>query len=245
MRVPRIFEPAEKIYPGQEFALGEDGSGHVGRVLRMLPGMKLTIFNGTGTDYPAVITGVSKREVTVRISGERKILNESPLRIILGQVISRGDKMDFTIQKAVELGVSEIVPLSSRYCGVRLPADRMEKKCDQWRKIIISACEQCGRSIVPALSNVMSIEEFLDYRSTSPCLNLHPRADVSIGRMKMDLSDGVRLIIGSEGGLSDEEIALTREKGCTEVLLGPRVLRTETAALTAISILQNCYGDMK
>jgi 16S rRNA (uracil1498-N3)-methyltransferase len=245
MRIPRIFEPREIIAPEDEFSLGEDGSGHVGRVLRMQEGMKLVIFNGTGTDYPAVITAVTRKEVTVKITEAVKISNESPLSIILGQVISRGEKMEFTIQKAVELGVAEITPLNSRYCGVRLPADRLEKKCDQWRKIIISACEQCGRSVIPKLNPVMTLEEFLDYKTSAPCLNLHPRAPTSISGMKEDLSNGVRLIIGSEGGLSQEEIELARSKGCTEVLLGPRVLRTETAALTAISILQNCYGDMK
>ena len=243
MRIPRIFDEKPNIAIGSQFELGEDGSGHVGRVLRKQPGDQLTVFNGTGWDFPSVITSVSKKAVAVKVLDQKKVENESKLKIHLGQVISRGDKMDFTIQKAVELGVAEITPLMSEFCGVRLDQKRLEKKTEQWRRIVISACEQCGRSVIPALHRPTTLDGFMASSDTL-CLNLHPRAERSIAGLNRDLSSGVRLVIGSEGGLSPEEIEHLRQLGCQEVLLGPRVLRTETAALCAISILQCCYGDM-
>ena len=158
MRNVRIFDEKPDISVGCGFQLGEDGSGHVGRVLRMQMGDELTVFNGSGWDYRSVITEVSKKAVAVKVLDQKKVENESKLKIHLGQVISRGDKMDFTIQKAVELGVSEITPLLSEFCGVRLDRSRLEKKTQQWRKIVISACEQCGRSVIPALHHPRSEE---------------------------------------------------------------------------------------
>ncbi len=244
MRIPRIFEPTANLQIDQELDLSTDGAEHVGRVLRMLPGEQIRVFNGTGCDYSAIITSADKRKVKVRLTEKSAIENESPLQIILGQVLSRGDKMEFTIQKAVELGVSAITPLTSRYCGVKLDQERLNKKYQQWQKIIISACEQCGRSIIPKLNPLSSLEQFIDQNSGITCLTFHPYANQSIAQLAISQNATIKLIVGSEGGLSSEEIELTRKLGCKEVLLGPRVLRTETAALCAISILQSCYGDL-
>ncbi|MDO2950287.1 16S rRNA (uracil(1498)-N(3))-methyltransferase [Aeromonas simiae] len=242
MRIPRIYEAA-RLAPGLTLPLGEEAANHVGRVLRMQPGHELVLFNGGDQEYPAVIRTVTKKGVEVEVTGARDNPVESPLAIHLGQVISRGDKMDFTIQKAVELGVTAITPLFSERCGVKLPADRLEKKREQWQKIVISACEQCGRSRVPEVRMPMELADWMREETPDLKLNLHPRAEYSINTLPAP-EHGVRLLIGPEGGLSEQEIAATVEHGFKEMLLGPRVLRTETAALTVITALQCRFGDL-
>lgn len=242
MRIPRIYEPA-RLALGLILPLSEDGANHIGRVLRMQPGQELVLFNGGDEEFPAVIRAVTKKGVEVEVTAVTENRVESPLALHLGQVISRGDKMDFTIQKAVELGVTCITPLFSERCGVKLPADRLEKKREQWQKIVISACEQCGRSRVPEVRMPMELDAWMREETAELKLNLHPRAEYSISTLPAP-EHGVRLLIGPEGGLSEREIADTVEQGFKEMLLGPRVLRTETAALTVITALQCRFGDL-
>ena len=168
---------------------------------------------------------------------------ESPLYFHLGQVISRGEKMEFTIQKSVELGVNVITPLFSSRCGVKLGGERLDKKLQQWQKIAIAACEQCGRNRIPEIRPAMDLSHWLAEETTELKLNLHPRAHHSVNTLPPPDS-GVRLLVGPEGGLSDEEIEQARARGFVDILLGPRVLRTETAALTAITALQCRFGDL-
>lgn len=223
--------------------LSDDAFGHVIRVLRLKVGDEITFFNGDGNDYQATLTEVNKKQAKADIKSTAIISNESPLNIHLGQGISRGDRMDFTLQKSVELGVNSITPLFTERCGVKLNAERLEKKRQQWQKIVISACEQSGRSVVPQVRQPMALQEWLDEATQALKINLHPRANHSI--MGLPLScERVRLLIGPEGGLTDEEIELAGAANYTEVLLGPRVLRTETAALTAITALQCKFGDL-
>ncbi|MDW2328972.1 16S rRNA (uracil(1498)-N(3))-methyltransferase, partial [Vibrio sp. 1401] len=186
---------------------------------------------------------VSKKNVLVDVTERVESNIESPLDLHLGQVISRGDKMEFTIQKSVELGVNTITPLISERCGVKLDQKRFEKKLAQWQKIAISACEQCGRNVVPEIRPIMSLEQWCQEEYDGLKLNLHPRAKYSINTLPTPV-EKVRLLIGPEGGLSSEEIDMTREYQFEETLLGPRVLRTETAALTAITALQVRFGDL-
>lgn len=242
MRVPRIYHP-DTIQDVGLLTLSEDASGHVGRVLRMKPGQEVLLFDGSGAEFPAVISEVTKKSVQVTISERIERNSESPLDIHLGQVVSRGDKMEFTIQKSVELGVNTITPLISERCGVKLDAKRFEKKLQQWQKIAIAACEQCGRNIVPQIRPIMKLEEWCGEQDDALKLNLHPRAKYSINTLPQPINK-VRLLIGPEGGLSAEEIAMTEEYQFEETLLGPRVLRTETAALTAITALQVRFGDL-
>lgn len=242
MRVPRIYHP-EAITLLGELALDEDAAGHVGRVLRMKPGQEVLLFDGTDHEYPASITEVTKKSVTVSISEKISKSIESPLNLHLGQVISRGDKMEFTIQKSVELGVNTITPLVSERCGVKLDQKRFEKKLAQWQKIAIAACEQSGRNIVPVIRPIMQLEQWCAEQSDALKLNLHPRAKYSINTLPAPI-ERVRLLIGPEGGLSSEEISMTEKYQFEETLLGPRVLRTETAALTAITALQVRFGDL-
>ncbi|USD65623.1 16S rRNA (uracil(1498)-N(3))-methyltransferase [Vibrio sp. SCSIO 43136] len=242
MRVPRIYHP-ETISTLGNLELSEDASGHIGRVLRMQPGQDVLLFDGTNHEFPATITEVTKKRVSVEITEKVESSIESPLNIHLGQVVSRGDKMEFTIQKSVELGVNTITPLISERCGVKLDAKRFEKKLAQWQKIAISACEQCGRNTVPEIRPIMQLEQWCAEPSDAVKLNLHPRAKYSINTLPEPMNK-VRLLIGPEGGLSSEEIAMTEEYQFEETLLGPRVLRTETAALTAITALQVRFGDL-
>ncbi|PSJ45766.1 16S rRNA (uracil(1498)-N(3))-methyltransferase [Zobellella endophytica] len=242
MRIPRIHEP-RPLSPGATLALSEDGANHVGRVLRMQPGQALVLFDGSGGQYDAEITAVDKKSVQVRLGAFRATEVESPLHFHLGQVVSRGEKMEFTIQKSVELGVNLITPLFSSRCGVKLGGERLEKKLQQWQKIAIAACEQCGRNRIPEIRPAMDLSHWLAEESRELKLNLHPRAHFSVGTLPPP-DAGVRLLVGPEGGLSDDEIALAAASGFVDILLGPRVLRTETAALTAITALQCRFGDL-
>jgi 16S rRNA (uracil1498-N3)-methyltransferase len=242
MRLPRIFHDGE-IQLNNNVTLEGDAANHVGRVLRMQPGQELILFNGSGFDFHAEIIEVSKKSVIVHITNETKVDNESPLSIHLAQGISRGDKMDFTIQKSVELGITDITPIFTERCGVKLTGDRLAKKHQQWQKIAISACEQSGRAIVPTIHPPCQLTEFLQQETTQLRLNLHPKASTSVKGITVPDS-GVRFIIGPEGGLNDQEIEQTNNAGYQDVLLGPRVLRTETAALTLLTALQVQFGDL-
>ncbi|WP_117233761.1 16S rRNA (uracil(1498)-N(3))-methyltransferase [Vibrio maerlii] len=242
MRIPRIHHP-QTIDQLGTLALSEDAAGHVGRVLRMKEGQEVLLFDGSGAEFPATISSVSKKNVEVELSERIERSSESPLDIHLGQVISRGDKMEFTIQKSVELGVNTITPLISERCGVKLDQKRFEKKLAQWQKIAIAACEQCGRNTVPVIRPIMQLEDWCAEQTDALKLNLHPRAKYSINTLPEPMTK-VRLLIGPEGGLSAEEIGMTEQYKFEETLLGPRVLRTETAALTAITALQVRFGDL-
>ena len=243
MRIPRIYHPESLEYQTQ-CQLSEDAANHVGRVLRMVEGEQLELFDGSNHIYPAIITESNKKSVKVNILGRELSDKESNLKIHLGQVISRGERMEFTIQKSVELGVNVITPLWSERCGVKLDGERMDKKIQQWQKIVIAACEQCGRNMVPEIRPLMKLQDWCAEDDGAIKLNLHPRAQHSIKTLPMIPKDGVRLLIGSEGGLSEQEIVQTQQKGFTEILLGKRVLRTETASLAAISALQIYFGDL-
>ncbi|MCL5499825.1 16S rRNA m(3)U-1498 methyltransferase [Phytobacter palmae] len=242
MRVPRIHHP-ELIQTGTEIALADDAANHVGRVLRMVQGQTIQLFDGSNQVFDAEITRADKKSVIVKVIQGVVDDRESPLHIHLGQVMSRGEKMEFTIQKSIELGVSLITPLFSERCGVKLDADRLNKKIQQWQKIAIAACEQCGRNRIPEIRPAMDLEKWCAEEENGLKLNLHPRASQSINTLPLPV-ERVRLLIGPEGGLTADEIAMTSRYQFTDILLGPRVLRTETTALTAITALQVRFGDL-
>lgn len=247
MRNPRIYQ-AQVFEVGQTQALSDDAFGHTVRVLRLKDGDDITLFNGLPEqqsyyEYQAKLCNVGKKHADIEIIAKSKVENESPLNIHLGQGISRGDRMDFTLQKSVELGVNTITPIFTERCGVKLTGERLEKKHEQWQKIVISACEQSGRCTVPIVAAPIYLDDWLQQDSSALKLNLHPRAQHSIMSLPIE-NNRVRLLIGPEGGLSNDEIASANSAGFHDVLLGPRVLRTETAALTAITALQCRYGDL-
>jgi 16S rRNA (uracil1498-N3)-methyltransferase len=246
--------PKTRIYQNSEFivnervGLSDDAFGHIVRVLRLAEGDLVALFNGhEAFQYTAKLVEVKKKHASVEIINKTAVNNESPVNIHLGQGISRGDRMDFTLQKSVELGVNKITPLFTERCGVKLSAERLAKKRDQWQKIVISACEQSGRCFVPEVTQPMFLQDWLNEKNQALKLNLHPKAEHSIMTLPFAFeseSQEVRLLIGPEGGLSDEEISQANQAGFQDVLLGPRILRTETAALTAITALQCRFGDL-
>ncbi|KLN97514.1 16S rRNA (uracil(1498)-N(3))-methyltransferase [Moellerella wisconsensis] len=242
MRIPRIYHP-EPLQTNTTISLSDDAANHVGRVLRMVKGQALELFDGSNHIFSAEIIESSKKEVRVQIIDSTLDNRESPLNLHLGQVISRGEKMEFTIQKSVELGVNIITPLLSARCGVKLDSERLAKKVQQWQKIAIAACEQCGRNQIPIIREIQTLEAWCAENDGAFKVNLHPRATESINTLPASVKD-VRLLIGPEGGLSAEEIAMTAKYQFTDILLGPRVLRTETTALTAIAALQVRLGDL-
>lgn len=242
MRIPRIYYP-HPIPLEQEFQLTEEAGHHIATVLRLKANRPVVLFNGDGNEYSGQIISVQRKNVIVEADACLSLSKESPLNIHLGQGVSKGDRMDTVLQKSVELGVSEITPIITERCTVKLDASRWEKKRQQWQKIIIGACEQSGRNTLPTLHAPTTLNSWLAESTSSARLVLAPGAEQPLARQPYN-SQGFRLLIGPEGGLSDSEIHQSNEKGFTSVSLGPRILRTETAAISSISILQAQHGDL-
>jgi 16S rRNA (uracil1498-N3)-methyltransferase len=241
MRTPRIFTDSP-LATGGQCELDDNAAQHVGRVLRMQAGQALVLFNGDGKDYTATITESGKKRVAVAVEDAEQNLTESNLEIVLGQALSKGDRMDYAVQKAVEMGVTRIVPLSTERCDVKLKGDREDKRLRHWRQIAISAAEQCGRARVPEIHPVMALPDWFSH--TGDCdlrLVLHHRTEQSLGSLAQP--SRVALMIGPEGGLSQDEIIAAEASGFMPVALGPRVLRTETAPVAVIALCQWLWGD--
>ncbi|MFT4938548.1 MAG: 16S rRNA (uracil1498-N3)-methyltransferase [Paraglaciecola sp.] len=242
MRIFRIYYP-DLIKVESQITLTADASNHIANVLRAKPGQPLVLFNGDGNEYSAVLIEVTKRNVLVEVEAKLSMNVESPLSIHLGQGISRGDRMELVLQKSVELGVTEISPLITERCGVNLSEQRWQKKHQQWQKIIIAACEQCGRNTLPTLNMPCTFSQWINQSTKQLRLTLHPGAEKAFRHISVPPT-GVRLLIGPEGGFSDKELYNTEQAGFHTVHLGPRVLRTETAAIAAITALQAIHGDL-
>lgn len=241
MRVPRIYTDLD-LSPGQQIDLDEQAARHVGTVLRMQPGRALILFNGRGGEYRASVSEVRKKNVRVRIDGFDAIERESSLRIHLGLAISRGERMDWALQKATELGVSEITPLFTERTEVKLSGARQDKKQQHWQQVVISSCEQCQRNRLPVLNGAETFDNWLASVDTDVRFVLHHRTDENLSQIKAPSS--VTIAIGPEGGLSEAEIQHSSHYQFQPLALGPRVLRTETAPLAAISVLQFLWGDL-
>jgi 16S rRNA (uracil1498-N3)-methyltransferase len=244
MRLNRIYcdgpLTADSVVP-----LSSAGAYHVARVLRMRPGAPLVLFDGSGIDYKAEITEVDGDKVVVHLRGQTPGTGESPLRITLVQGISRGERMDWTLQKATELGVAAIAPVLTSRSVVRLDEKQAAKKQTHWHAIAVGACEQCGRSRIPAVGTPISLRDYFStVRKEGMRLVLSPSAPGSLAGIA-SLPSKVELLIGPEGGLDDEEITAAQKAGFMPVRLGPRVLRTETAAVVALTVLQALWGDLQ
>jgi 16S rRNA (uracil1498-N3)-methyltransferase len=227
-----------------DIQLSENAAAHATRALRLNVGDNAIIFNGDGFDYACTLTSVKKNTVTAKITSANAISNESPLNITLLQGISSGDRMDFTIQKAVELGVKKIQPINSQRSVVKLTQERAEKRIEHWQNVAISACEQSGRAFIPKVLPPLSLENWLSqnpYNNTLRIL-LNPVGAKRLEEIEKPAST-IELLIGAEGGLSQAEIDLASAQHYQSIVLGPRILRTETAALTAISVMQALWGD--
>ncbi len=217
---------------------------HLVQVLRMQAGDTLVVFNGQGGEYEAVLETVAKRGASLRIGAFRDVDRESALDLVLVQGISKGERMDWTVQKAVELGVSAIVPVVTERTNVHLDREREAKRLDHWRAVMISACEQSGRTRIPELHPVMKFADWLGIPAKGTRLVLDPLA--TRGLAWVDAAAGaISLVVGPEGGLSADELRVAGKAGCVGVQLGPRVLRTETAGVAALAILQSIAGDLR
>ena len=242
MRIPRIFHPTA-LTAHARIALEGSAARHVGRALRLTVGDELTLFDGHGGDYPAHIAEQDKQGLWV-VCGERREREcESPLQLTLAQGVSKGERMDYTIQKAVELGISRIVPVATERSVVNLKGERLEKRMEHWCGVIISACEQCGRNTLPELLPLCSLEQWLQQPLVGRGLLLDHRATTGIAELTLP-GNACTLLIGPEGGLSEREQRAAVTMGYLGLRLGPRVLRTETAALTALAAIQSRWGDL-
>ncbi|WP_211824867.1 16S rRNA (uracil(1498)-N(3))-methyltransferase [Kistimonas asteriae] len=240
MRNPRIHTP-QPLCANRDITLTDSAANHVGKVLRMRPGDPLILFNGEGHSWQAEITCVSKKQVGVKTLEQLPGDSESPLRIELGQCLSRGERMDYAIQKATELGVTDITLLFSERCEVKLSSERQEKRLQHWQQVAISACEQCGRNRVPTIHAPVSLDTWLNNRNTDLNFVLHHRTEKQL--KGFDRPQSVSLLIGPEGGLTTIEIEQAQERGFHPLALGPRVMRTETAPVAAAAVLQYLWGD--
>ncbi len=239
--MPRFYLPTPLALQ-TTFSLPENIVRHI-HVLRLNTGDSITLFNGTGNDFDATLQAIGKRHAECHIHAQRQPENESPLAITLVQAISSGERMDFTLQKSVELGVRAIQPIISERCVVRLSGDRAEKRVQRWQDIVIAACEQSGRSMVPT---VLPIVSFADYLRQMSRHELHLMMSLHRATTLRDIApapQSLRLMIGPEGGWTPAEEQAALAAGVQTITLGKRVLRTETAAMAAMAAMQVLWGD--
>lgn len=241
MRIPRAFVEA-KLSVGAQMALPEEVHNHLVKVLRMRVDQQLVLFNGDGSDYLARLTEVEKRRSSVSIESADLRTNESPLRIEIGQGLSRGERMDFAIQKATELGVSGITPLFTERSEVRLTAERQAKRTKHWQQVAISACEQSYRATLPSIGEPQLLSDWLLNCDAELKLVLSPHTEPLV-LAELQRPSSVALLIGPEGGLEESEVEQAIAAGFHPWLLGPRVLRTETAPVAAAAVLHYLWGD--
>lgn len=238
--ISRFFCPVPLPRAG-EIQLPEALAHHAVRVLRLRDGDPLILFDGGGGEVPAVLH-VRGKQCFAALEGHRAVECESPLPLILVQALASGDKMDWIVQKAVELGVSALVPVQAERSVLRLAGERAAKRVEHWQQVAVSACEQSGRNRVPAVAPITGLRDFLAHPHDGVRLVLDPTATKRLLDAERP-AGAVQLLIGPEGGWSDEELAACRSAGCRGVTLGPRVLRTETAGIAAIAALQATWGD--
>ncbi|WP_044407998.1 16S rRNA (uracil(1498)-N(3))-methyltransferase [Thiomicrospira microaerophila] len=246
MRIPRLYLAVD-LQPGLVVNLNKDQAHYALTVLRLKNAHPVQVFDGLGQQIDGVLQILSRRDAQVLLGEHLERPNtESPLNTLLLQGISRGERMDYSLQKAVELGVTEIQPLFTDRCEVRLDADKAEKRRQQWQALVISACEQSGRAQVPIVHAPVTLEHWIG-QLTQPAqgLVLDPYAQQTLQTIsKPSHLQAFALLVGPEGGLTDMEVQLAQNAGLTAIRLGSRILRTETAAPVILSLLQAQWGDL-
>ncbi|MEO8202784.1 MAG: 16S rRNA (uracil(1498)-N(3))-methyltransferase [Betaproteobacteria bacterium] len=240
-RVPR-FHVQGSLAPGAQFSLAPDASHHATRVLRLREGDAIVVFDGSGGEYAATIVHMQRGGLDLQVGAFNPIERESPLAVTLVQAISAGDRMDLTIQKAVELGASSIQPVLAERSVVRLKGERSDNRRDHWQRIAVAACEQCGRNRVPTVATAV---EVTGYAAPADALKLllSPGAATRLSSAGATSAKPIVIAAGPEAGFSPREEAMLVAAGFASVQLGPRVLRTETAAPAALAALNALYGD--
>lgn len=244
MRVIRIYHPIS-LTLGEKTHLSPEASHHVVNVLRLKEQQSLILFDGKNHEYSTIITAIQKKKVECLITNVHDVSRESKLHLHLAQGISKGDRMTYSLQKAVELGVTEYTPLWTQHAAYKWDVSLNEKKMQQWQAIIISACEQSGRNTLPKLNPITDYQSFLKNASTSNQFILEPVQGVHWQKLQWaeDSSDST-LMIGPEGGFSEQEVQLALKSGFQGLTLGPRILRTETAVVAALTVFQMMKGDL-
>ncbi|MGH8670621.1 MAG: 16S rRNA (uracil(1498)-N(3))-methyltransferase [Burkholderiales bacterium] len=242
MHTPRFYT-AVPLAAGASVNLNPTAAQHALRVLRLKPGDAVVVFNGERGEYRARIARAGGHTVNVVMESFDSVERESPLPVGLGQAISAGERMDYTLRKAVELGVAYIQPLASARSVVKLRGERAAKRVEHWQNIVISACEQCRRNRVPTVAPIADLDDWLaGLHGAGTRLLLSPDATVTLREVAKP-QGGITLLVGAEGGFSEPERGAALVAGFNEVRLGARVLRTETAALAALAALQTLWGD--
>lgn len=244
MRLNRVHVP-EPLATGAVLALPAAAAYHVARVLRLRPGAALVLFDGSGADFRGEVAAVAGDRVEVRVGERTTGLRDSPLAITLVQAVSRSERMDWTLQKATELGVRRIQPVLSARSVVRLDERQAERKLRHWQAIVAGACEQSGRSVLPEVHAPRDLRRYLaESPRDGQRLVLSPTGPASLAGLA-SMATRVELLIGPEGGLDDAELQAAAAAGYAPVRLGPRVLRTETAGIVALAVLQALWGDLQ
>ena len=240
-RMHRIYTD-QPLRAGQVVTLTGDAAHYLSRVLRVGLGQDVVLFNGDGADYAAKVSRLDRAALILQLQSSMQACTESPLRITLVQAISRGERMDLTLQKATELGVAALQPVFTARTEVRLTEEKLDRRLQHWRKVLISACEQCGRARIPALESPVDLLAWAQQPSQALRIMLEPGAPGSLSRLP--LRSDVELLVGPEGGFDDRETEFLGRHGLSAVSLGPRILRTETAGPAAIAIMQALAGDL-
>lgn len=240
--MPRIYL-AQPLTTNSSITLPQDIAHRLQHVLRLGCDDELVVFNGEGGEFQAKIATINKKQINVDILEWQAGIAESPLIIHLGQGIARGEKMDFIIQKAVELGANFITPLFTEFCNVKLEGERLQQRLQHWQKVAVHACEQSGRCHVPRILPAQAFSQWMDTITDYLRIILSPEAESGLYKISVTHTQKIALLVGSEGGISSNETAAAIAQGFYACRLGPRILRTETAALVALSILQAKFGD--
>ncbi len=243
MRISRFYLP-EHYTSGAKLELSKEQAHYALTVLRLKDGHQIEVFDGKGHFASAVIEHTSRRSANVVLGEVQRASNESPLQTILLQGISKGDRMDYSIQKAVELGITAIQPLFTERVDVKLTGDKLEKRRAQWQSIAINACEQSGRAFVPEVLPLMTFEEYLSSHTIEHGIICDPYAQNTLSTLPQpNLDRPVKILVGPEGGLTEQEVDKAVSSGFSAVRLGPRILRTETAGPAMLAIAQSLWGD--
>lgn len=245
MRIPRLYLAGD-YQSGQVLNLTKEQAHYALTVLRLKPDHPLEVFDGEGHQAQAQLHVLNKREAQVILGEIQPAQTESPLKTLLVQGVSRGERMDYSLQKAVELGVTAIQPVFTERCEVRLDPQKAEKRRQQWQALVISACEQSGRGVVPVVHPLITLNQWFSDHPQQPGLVLDPYAQQTLMTFKPEQPQTVELalLIGPEGGLSDTEVEQAKIHGLSAVRLGPRILRTETTAPVVLALLQAQWGDL-
>lgn len=245
MALTRLYVSSE-LQPGTELQLNEEQARYIGRVLRLRVGDSLTVFNGDQGEFDATLTNVSRTTASIELQQHCRTETESPLKVHLVQGCSRGERMDFVVQKATELGVKRLSPVLTEYGVVKLDATRAARRREHWQKIAASACEQSGRIRPPLIDTPLPLKSWFGQRTRQPDIDLVLRPGAATALTSIDSPQTkVCILIGPEGGFSDSEYEDAAAAGFAAVSLGPRTLRTETAALAALAVLQSMWGDLR